>query len=158
MLTSGLKIDPGLHPHLCSLCPSCLWRWSSDGIQPVFHLHKYHPHQTYVCRRCYSVLGEIERVYKKTKQVSKDYVIGGPGILPSLWFVFRQAVLLEYHISPTMFYQINFPNEVSSFPKRNSNTRFYGKFFLILLQNIIWTYYLPNSIVRKAKIFFQISY
>ena len=52
-----------------------------------------------------------QSVYKKAKQVTKNYIIGGPGILPSLWFVFCQATLLDCHLSPPVFYQISFPNE-----------------------------------------------
>lgn len=87
------------------------------------------------------------RKYKKAKQATKIYVIGGP----SLWFVFCQATLLECHFSPTVFYQISFPSEDSSFPKWNSNTRFYGGFFLMLLQNMTWTQSLYNSIVSLRR-------
>ena len=96
------------------------------------------------------MLGETESVYKKAKQATKNYIIG-PGILQSLWFVFCQATLLECHFSPTVFYQVSFPSEDSSFPTWNSNTRFYGGFFLMMLQKMTWTQYLYNSIISLRR-------
>jgi len=97
------------------------------------------------------MLGETESVYKKAKQATKNYIIGGPGILPSLWFVFCQATLSECHFSPTVFYQVSFPSEDSSFPKWNSNTRFYGGFSLMMLQKMTWTQCLYNSIISLRR-------
>lgn len=93
------------------------------------------------------MLGEIKRAYKKTKQATKNYA----ELVLAFCCLCGLSSAEPYSWSVRVFFQINFLDEDSSAPERNSNTRLYGHCSLILLYNIIWTHYLPTSVLSLRR-------